>query len=158
MVSISIFNSGVGTTDSFENLLPNKKSSSPEKKKKKKPIQWFTEIQISEGRFTDTILRSHCKGNRIYVRKLHLTITSVCVYVYRFHHDIGRNQFVALTVTEIASKFPVQIPEVRFLITLCSPGHIPLMAVVLLDLGSPKPGCGAAALGQGCASRQARGL
>lgn len=34
MVSISIFNSGVGTTDSFENLLPNKKSSSPEKKKK----------------------------------------------------------------------------------------------------------------------------
>ena len=81
----------------------------------------------------------------------------MCVYVYRFHHDIGRNQFVALTVTETASKFPVQIPEVRFLITLCSPGHIPLMAVVLLDLGSPEPGCGAAALGQGCASRQAQG-
>ena len=32
------------------------------------------------------------------------------------------------------------------------------MAVVLLDLGSLEPGCGAGALGQGCASQQAQGL
>lgn len=67
MVSIIIFNFGVGTTNSFENILQNKKSSSPEKKKK--PLCNDLQKFSSERRLTDTILRSHCIGEQNICKK-----------------------------------------------------------------------------------------